>query len=73
MQVGELLGIGSDFFVLKQGGIYLTYDENGKKIGSAPVLVGDFKNAAGNTFNLVKNGMIYSYNKKCQRTGSRPA
>ncbi len=63
-QVGELLGICNDFIILRQGGLYLTCGENGRKIGTVPVLVGDFKNAPGNTFNLVKNGMIYSYNKK---------
>ena len=55
VQVGELLGICNDFIVLRQGGLYLTCGENGQKIGTVPALAGDFKNAAGNTFNLVKN------------------
>ncbi len=72
-QVGELLGICNDFIILKQGRLYLTCGENGRKIGTVSIFVGDFKNATGNTFNLVKNGIIYSYNKKCRRVGTRSA
>ena len=68
---GDLMGIGSDFIVLRKNSWYYTYDENGKKIGTLPSSTGDFKNAAGNSFNLKKGSWVYTFNKYCKKTGTR--
>jgi len=69
--VGELLGVCIDFVILQNGGLFVTFDEFGKRVASIPTIQGSFKNATGSTFNLVKNGLITSYNKQCQKIGSK--
>lgn len=52
---------------------YYTYDEKGKKIATLASSTGDFKNAAGNSFNLKKGSWIYTFDKNCKKTGTRAA
>jgi hypothetical protein len=67
------MGIGMDFIVLQKGSFYYTYDEKGKKIATLSSSSGDFRNAAGNSFNLKKGSFIYTYDKNGKKTGTRSA
>jgi hypothetical protein len=54
----ELLGVGSDFYVIKRGGYFQTYDERSKKIAELYASKDTFVSSSGMTFNIKKNSYI---------------
>ena len=67
IQLGELLGIGLNFILLDDGILYKTFDYNGNMVNTLPKQIGEFKNVAGNNFNLILNNMVSMYNSNCQK------
>jgi uncharacterized ion transporter superfamily protein YfcC len=68
----EYLGTGTDFFVVKVGSYFTTYDAKSKKIadlGIRPGMV--FRSVVGNGFTVKNGSYIQTYDKKCKKTGER--
>jgi len=74
----ELLGVTSDFIVVKDGNFFVTYDENGKKLGSlSEKATGGnmvFDKAVGSNF-FTKDKMgsatyLRTWDKTCRQIGN---
>lgn len=68
----ELLGIGSDFYVISRGNNFITYDEQSKKIAET-YKYNDmyFKNAVGSTFNIQRGNNLQTYDRYCKKINER--
>ena len=51
----------------------VVFDSNGKKISQMPQSGKQVKGAAGDTFTVLDNGWIITYDKKCKEKNRRPA
>lgn len=69
----ELLGVASDFFVVKEGNYFKTFDEKSKKIAELwnPHDKMTFKSAAGSSFTVKEGSYFKTYDKNCKKTGER--
>jgi hypothetical protein len=68
----ELLGVGSDFFVVKHGSYFVTYDSDSRKIEMLGILPGMvFGSAVGDYFTIRYLGYTRTYDRKCRKISER--
>ena len=72
--IGELLGFGSTFFVVKSGSWYYIYDANGKKTKTlSESTVGKVLSVSGETFTSQVGSWIYTWSKEGKKINTRSA
>jgi len=69
----ELVGIGSDFFVMVLGSWTYTYDENCKEIARMHSGDKEVRGVVGSTFTAQRGSWIYTYDKNCKEISRRSA
>jgi opacity protein-like surface antigen len=68
----ELLGVGGDFFVVKDGSYFVTYDSDCRKIEMLLILPGmTFGAVTGDYFTVRYNSYTRTYDRKCKKMSER--
>ncbi len=67
----QLLGSGSDFFVVQNGSWFVTYNEQCREINRMSASGKVFKGAGGHTFTTQESSWIVTYNQNCKEQGRR--
>jgi len=74
INIGELQGFSSTFFVVKNGSWYYLYDNKGKKTKTLSVSnVGTVLSVAGDTFTSRLGSWIYTWNKEGKKISTKAA
>jgi hypothetical protein len=68
----ELLGVGGDFFVVKDGSYFVTYDSDCRKIEMLLIQSGmTYGAASGDYFTVRYMGYTRTYDRKCKKMSER--
>ncbi len=72
--VGELVGYGSEFLVVKTRSWYYLYDGKGRKLkGLSRSVVGEVVAVSGNTFTSRNGSWLYTWDKEGKKVSTRAA
>ena len=61
--IGEIMGVGNDWFIVAKNGWYYLYDEDGRRYKTLSDNIGEIVNVSGNTFVVRKSGWLHTYDK----------
>jgi hypothetical protein len=71
--IGELVGFGTYFFIVKRGKWYDLYSETGKKYKTLPTSIGENISVASSTFSVRRGIWLYTYDSMGKKIGTRQA
>ncbi|MBR5350182.1 MAG: hypothetical protein IK124_02985 [Prevotella sp.] len=72
--LGELVGYGSEFLVLRKGSWYILYDSKGRRLrGLSRSSIGEVIAVSGNTFTSRLGSWIYVWSKEGKKLSSHYA
>lgn len=67
----ELVGYGTDWYIVKRGSWYCFYDIKGHQYKSMSTSSGEITKVNADTFIMVKGSWVYTYDKKGNRIATR--
>lgn len=71
--IGEILGWGTNFFIVRRSAWYDLYDESGKKYKTLSESIGSFVSVSGDTFVIRRSAWLDTYDRFGKKINTRSA
>lgn len=71
--IGEMLGWGTNFFIVRRSAWYDLYDESGKKYKTLSESIGSFVSISGDTFVIRRSAWLDTYDRFGKKINTRSA
>jgi hypothetical protein len=69
--IGELIGFGASFFIVKRSNWYYLYNESGTKYKTLPTSIGEAVSVASSTFTVRKGAWLHIYDSTGKKIKTR--